>query len=196
MKYLSHIKSPSLAPWSSSSLLIIWFLIHITCLQGKHAQSGKPGISGPTAIIFLIVNHYVGILYISAYWELSSCKESPLHPLSSEIPIRSQFLSQTLIPPGICHHVKPSRDQSPNYAALWMNDPDEITNILCGWAIGSHLKDKQSIELKGQTSELEKPVLKPWLYNLLALLFSLWFSIFSLTQCRECLCYELSVLKV
>lgn len=33
MKYLSHILSPILASWLPSNLLIIWFLIHITCLR-------------------------------------------------------------------------------------------------------------------------------------------------------------------
>lgn len=33
MKYLSHILSLILALWSPSNLLIIWFLMHITCLR-------------------------------------------------------------------------------------------------------------------------------------------------------------------
>lgn len=37
----------ALLPWSPSNLMIIWFLLHVTCLPGQHAWSGQPGILRP-----------------------------------------------------------------------------------------------------------------------------------------------------
>ena len=68
-----------------------------------------------------------------------------------------------------------------------MDDPDDITDRLYGWATGSHLKNKRSTELKEQTLKLDNLGIKSRPYNLLALLLNLWLSIFSFVKQKKCL---------